>query len=42
MTELPPERLSLADFLFSEGPDPSVPPEEFTRWRQATAWATSL
>ena len=42
MTEMPPERLSLADFLFSESPDPSVPPEEFTRWRRATAWATSL
>jgi glycine C-acetyltransferase len=39
---LPPERLSVADFLFSESPDPSVPPEEFTRWRHATAWATSL
>lgn len=42
MTELPPERLSLADFLFSESDDPTVPPEEFTRWRRATAWATSL
>ncbi len=42
MTELPPEQLSLADFLFSESPDPSIPPEEFTRWRRATAWATSL
>ena len=42
MTELPPERLSLADFLFSESPDPSRPPKEFTEWRRATAWATSL
>ncbi len=42
MSELPPERLSLADFVFSESPDPSIPPEDFTRWRQATAWATSL
>jgi glycine C-acetyltransferase len=42
VTELPPERLSLADFLFSESDDPVVPPEDFTRWRRATAWATSL
>jgi len=42
MTEVPPEHLSLADFLFSESADPSVPPEEFTRWRRATEWATSL
>ena len=42
MTELPSERLSLADFVFSETSDPSVPPEEFTQWRRATAWATSL
>ena len=42
MTELPPERLSLADFVFSETSDPSVPSEEFTQWRRATAWATSL
>jgi 8-amino-7-oxononanoate synthase len=42
VTELPPERLSLADFVFSESPDPTVPPEDFTQWRRATAWATSL
>lgn len=42
MTEVPPEQLSLADFLFSEHPDPLTPPTEFTRWRRATAWATSL
>jgi hypothetical protein len=42
VTELPPEQLSLADFLFSESPDPTTPPAEFTQWRRATAWATSL
>ncbi len=42
MTELPPEQLSLADFLLSESPDPATPPAEFTQWRRATAWATSL
>jgi glycine C-acetyltransferase len=42
VTELPSEQLSLADFLFSESADPSTPPAEFTQWRRATAWATSL
>ena len=42
MTEVPPEQLSIADFLFGEDVDPSVPPEDFTRWRRATEWATSL
>jgi len=42
VTEVPPEQLSLADFLFSEDSDPVTPPAEFTRWRRATAWATTL
>lgn len=42
MSDLPADQLSVADFLFGEGPDPTIPPPEFTRWRQATRWATSL
>src|SRR5262245_49227802 len=33
---------SLADFFFGESDDPLSPPEDFTRWRRETAWATSL
>lgn len=33
---------SLADFFHGEGEDPLTPPEEFTRWREETAWAASL
>ena len=33
---------SLADFFLGEGDDPLIPPEDFIRWRQETAWATSL
>ncbi len=33
---------SLADFHFPDGPDPLVPPADFTAWRRQAAWATSL
>jgi 8-amino-7-oxononanoate synthase len=33
---------SLADFYFSDGPDPLVPPQDFTEWRSQVTWATSL
>jgi 7-keto-8-aminopelargonate synthetase-like enzyme len=34
--------LSLADFLFCDSDDPMVPSNEFVKWREAGAWATSL
>lgn len=39
-----PDTYSLADFHASdpESTDPTVPPADFTAWRRATAWATSL
>jgi 7-keto-8-aminopelargonate synthetase-like enzyme len=33
---------SLADFYFSESDDPMVPAPEYTEWREAGEWATSL
>jgi glycine C-acetyltransferase len=39
-----PDTYSLADFHIGdlESTDPTVPPADFTEWRRATAWATSL
>lgn len=33
---------SLADFYWSDAPDPLIPPDDFTEWRQHVTWATSL
>jgi glycine C-acetyltransferase len=39
-----PDDFSLADFHLSDldSTDPTVPPADFTAWRRATTWATSL
>lgn len=42
MTEAEVMELSLADFFFSDGADPLVPPEDFTAWLQAGRRAASL
>ncbi len=35
-------QLSLADFYLSDSEDPLVPPDDFSRWRRETRWASSL
>ena len=35
-------KLSLADFYFSQSDDPLVPDPDFTRWREAAAWAMEM
>lgn len=35
-------QFSLADFYFSDGDNPLVPPADYLAWRRDTAWATSL
>src|SRR4051812_20263098 len=42
MNLLDASRYSLADFHASDTDDPLVPPSDFTEWRAASSWATSM
>ncbi len=37
-----PSDYSLADFYLGDSDNPLIPPQDFTAWRKATTWATSL
>jgi glycine C-acetyltransferase len=37
-----PNQYGLADFFFSDSPNVIEPPEDYTPWREAVKWATSL
>src|SRR6185369_10659636 len=37
-----PNQYGLADFFFSDSPNVIEPPEDYTHWREAVKWATSL
>ena len=42
MDPLDAARFSLADFHVSDTDDPLVPPADFTEWRKASTWGTSM